>query len=210
MAGQLAVLVGALSGDVALGEDWMYRARPGDNLRSFSETYLIDPSLWRKVQELNHIADPWHIPPGTALYVPADWLKKFPVTARVVHVQGNALLLDHATRSWSPVSVGSLLAKDDEIQTDENGSVTLEFIDGSQLMLQPGGTLKLNSLGRFGDTGMTDPHLHLETGRLQTKATPRKGAATRFQAIALSPSRLWERVGVRVSNQGFSAFPPPP
>lgn len=180
----LAMLLGSLSGEAVHCEDWMYRIRPGDNLWTFSETYLNDASLWRRVQELNHIADAWNIPPGTVLCVPAQWLKKFPAAARVVHVQGNAHVLDHATRSWSAVSVGSLLAKGDEIQTDENGSVTVEFTDGSQLILQPGGTLKLNSLGRFGDTGMTDTRLHLESGRLQTKVTPRKGTATRFEIAA--------------------------
>jgi hypothetical protein len=177
----LAMLLGSLSGEAVHCEDWMYRVRPGDNLWTFSETYLNDASLWRKAQELNHIADPWNIPPGTVLYVPAQWLKKFPVAARVVHVQGNALAFDHATGSWSAVSVGSLLAKGDEIQTDEDGSVTVEFTDGSQLILQPGGTLKLNSLGQFGDTGMTDTRIHLESGRLQTKVAPRKGTATRFE-----------------------------
>lgn len=161
----LAALLGSLSGEAVHCEDWMYRVRPGDNLWTFSETYLNDASLWRRVQELNRIADPWNLPPGTVLCVPAQWLKKFPVAARVIHVQGNAHVFDHATRSWSAVSVGSLLGKDDEIQTDENGSVTVEFTDGSRLILQPGGALKLNSLGKFGAAGMADTRPFLEPGR---------------------------------------------
>lgn len=161
--------------------DWVYTVRPGDNLWSLSARYLTAIVYWRKLQAINRIADPWHIPPGTRLHIPVPWLREHPVLARIVDVHGKVDVVDDGPGNAKPATGGAYLVLGDSLRTGPDGNVVVEFTDGSRILLQGDSDLRLDQLGRYGETGMTDTRLRLERGRIETQAAPQDEAADRFE-----------------------------
>jgi hypothetical protein len=169
-------------------EDWIYAVQPGENLWDLADRHLIQPSYAQRLQALNGIADPYHIPPGTRLRIPVRWLKSTPFLARVVDIQGDASLIEQDTGKTEALRDGSLVIIGDTVTTAANASLTLEFTDGSRVLLAENGRLQLERVGLFSDTGMTDTRLKLEKGRAETRVAPREGPATKFEIS--TPSAL--------------------
>jgi hypothetical protein len=69
--------------------DWIYTARPGDNIWNLTEKHLTGIRYWKRLQEYNQLATPDRIRPGTRLRIPIRWLKVQPASARVIAVQGD-------------------------------------------------------------------------------------------------------------------------
>jgi hypothetical protein len=179
-AGVLSIL-GILSPAMALAEDWVYTVKDGDTLWSIAGQYLKDLELWRKVQTLNQVGDPLHIPPGTRLRIPAQWLRDVPFLAKVQSLNGQVEVLEDGREPPKPLAPGSWLLVGDTVTTGSEANATLEFVDGSKLLLQGGSRLSLDKIGVFSATGMTDTQLRLSRGRLETRVAPRQGPATRFE-----------------------------
>jgi LysM repeat protein len=168
------------SGEI-MAEDWIYTVQPGDNLWNLTEEYLIDMSYWSGLRQLNKIADPYHIPPGSKLRVPVKWITQFSILAKVNSIHGQAELIDAESGKITPLSSGNFVFMGDSIQTKPDSTLVLEFVDGSTLLVQPDSRLVLNNLSLFGKTGMADTQLHLNQGRVETKVEKKKGPASRFE-----------------------------
>ncbi len=164
-----------------LAQEWIYTTRPGDNLWDISQKYLSSMSYWRELQALNDIENPKQMPPGTQLRLPIAWLKVQPVAVRVLDVTGNVIVKSGKSGQTSGVTVDTLLNVNDEIRTEDNSSVVLLFADGSQLLLQSNSQLRLNVIRAYGDTGMVDSRVRLNSGRLDTRIVPSKGPGGRFE-----------------------------
>ena len=155
--------------------------QPGDNLWNLTEEYLIDMSYWSGLRQLNKIVDPYHIPPGTKLRVPVNWIHQFSFLAKVTSLHGQAELIDAESDKTTPLSPGDFVFMGDSIQTKPDSTLVLEFVDGSTLLVQPDSRLDLNHLSVFGNTGMVDTQIHLNHGRVETKVEKKKGPASRFE-----------------------------
>ncbi len=181
---RLALLLVALgAAPSASAEEWIYTARPGDNLWDLSATYLKDVSDYRRLQRHNHIKAPKRIPPGTQLRIPIAWLKHAPASVQVVHVRGHAEFVRGSDAQAHPLSPGDALAIGDRVRVDPDGNATLRFADGSTLVLQAGSELTLDTLTAYGKTGMVDTRLRLQHGRVETKVRPLRGPASRYEVI---------------------------
>lgn len=162
-------------------DDWVYEVRKDDNLWNLTVDYLIDMSYVKRVQKLNKIADPWHIPPGTKIRIPKQWIRHYPALIRVQNLQGTAQIRDEESDQSSPVKVGTVVMLGDIISTDVDSTILLGFLDGSQILLLENSRLKIEKLMLLENTGMSDIRLKLEAGRLETLVAPDKGTARRFQ-----------------------------
>jgi len=162
-------------------EDWIYTVRPGDNLWNLSEEYLIARSYWSRLRQLNKIADPLHIPPGTKLRIPVSWINKFPIIARVNSIHGHAELIAEDSGKITPLTAGAFVFMGETVQTKTDSTLVIEFVDGSTLLLQPDSRLKLNHLNVYGNTGMVDTQIHLNRGRVETQVEKKEGPASRFE-----------------------------
>lgn len=180
ITGLILLLLGAGSTE-ARPEEWIYTVRPGDNLWHLAEEYLIDQSYWQRLQTLNRVEDPFRIPPGTQLRIPTSWLKKIPILARVHRITGTAEAVEADTGKVTPLQAGSLLLMGDAVRTAKDSNITLEFVDGSRLLLQSDSYLTLDHLRIYRATGVTDTRVRLREGRLETRVAPAQGAASRFQ-----------------------------
>jgi len=170
-AGALLLLLTCAPG--ARAQEWIYSVRPGDTLWDLTETHLTSMRYWPRLQQLNAVKDPWKLPPGTRLRIPIAWLKVQPASAQVVATQGSAQAVLAATGETVAVAAGLRLSAGDTIQTGPEASVTLEFGDGSRLLVEPESRLVLDELRAYGNSGMVDTRLRLQRGRTESRVTPR-------------------------------------
>lgn len=163
-------------------QDWIYTVRPGDNLWDLTNEHLTHMKYWRRLQALNKVCDPEHMPPGRWLRIPIAWLKIQPAAVQVVDVRGEVKATGADSGNRLAVTAGMSLRAGDEIQTGADGSAALEFGDGSRLLMQGNSRLIMDTLSAFGATGMVDTRMRLQHGRVDSTVTPRQGPGTpRYQ-----------------------------
>ena len=160
--------------------DWIYRVRPHDSLRDFSRRYMRPDVPWQKLRDYNNITDPYHLPPDMLLHVPIAWLRVQPVNARVMAVIGNAHVQQPGQAHAIPVTSGMTLGCGSRLTTDANASLTLQFADGSRVLMEERSELDLDQMSAYGRTGMVDTRLRLQHGRVSNAVTPMTGAAAHF------------------------------
>lgn len=158
-------------------QDWFYTVRPGDNLWTISQDFLINMGYWRPLGRLNGLPDHNQVAPGTRLRIPVDWLKVRPVAAEALAVTGTVHVVSQDGRQRT-VQTGMRLDSGDRLSTGNQSSLTVGFADGSTLLLQENASLVLDSLSAYGDTGMVDTRLRLQRGRADHQVFPRPGGAS--------------------------------
>ena len=165
----------------AVCRDWIYTVQPGDNAWNLGEKYLKTMQHQQQFITLNNITDPLHIAPGTRLRFPLSWLKSGATMATVLYVHGDVSVVQAKTGLRSTAAPGMFLWAKDEIHTGVGGNVTLQFADGSKVLLQQESTLAIESLMKYGQTGMADTRLHLKKGKTDNKVKPKVGPGSRFE-----------------------------
>lgn len=160
---------------------WMYTVRSGDNLWSLSKKHLSSMRYWKQLVELNRVEDPYNIPPGTLLKFPMAWLKKGATVATIVELQGAATIVERHTGRTLDAAKGRILWAEDVLRTQEGSNVTLQFADGSKILIQEGSEVKLEKLMSHGSTGMAETKIHLEKGRTHNNVIPARGPGSRFE-----------------------------
>ena len=160
-------------------QEWVYRVRPGDTLWDVTGAYLKPSIPWQRLQEHNRIANPYQLPPGSTLRIPLQWLHHQPATAKVVALQGVAVARTAAGRD-APVTAGMSLGSGARVTTSPEASLSLQFADGSRLLLLGDSELLLDRLTRFGRSGMADTRLRLQRGRIGNDVRHLRGPAANF------------------------------
>lgn len=160
--------------------DWTYRVRPQDNIWNLSGLYLKPDVPWQKLQAYNNVADPYHLPPGMTLRIPIAWLRLEPAHATVVAVTGGAHVELADNAQPETVTSGMTLGIGTHLSTDSDASLTLQFADGSRLLMEPNSTLDLDQMSAYGRTGMVDTRLRLQHGRVTNAVTPMTGVGAHF------------------------------
>lgn len=161
--------------------EWLYAVRPGDNLWGLSKRYLVDTSYVKQLQALNKVQNPDLLQPGSRLRIPISWLKIQPVPVHIKAVQGDVTAVFPQKGLSAPLISGAKLHIGDEIHTGKNSSATLEFADGSHLLLQSESILLLDTMSAYRKTGMVDTRLRLKQGRADSVVIPARGPASRYQ-----------------------------
>lgn len=165
----------------ARSQEWLYTVRPGDNLWSVTAEHLTKMDYWPRLQVLNEISDPERLPPGMKLRIPIAWLKRLPATAQVLSSHGQSQALIAATNQTVALKPGQLLESGDTVMTGSEGNVTLEFGDGSRLLVQANSQLNLKSLNAYGRTKVRDTLLQLLRGRVDNDVNPQLGAGAQYE-----------------------------
>jgi hypothetical protein len=157
--------------------DWIYRVRPTDNIWNLSRRYLKPGVPWQQLQTYNQVSDPYHLPPGMRLRIPVAWLAVQPAKATVVAVVGSAHAQQGGQGPAQDVKVGMSLGMGTTLTTDADASLTLQFADGSRVLMQHDSTLALDRMSAYGRTGMADTRLRLQHGRTVNDVTHVDGVA---------------------------------
>nr|WP_246024757.1 FecR domain-containing protein [Paraburkholderia dinghuensis] len=158
----------------------IYVTRAGDSLYDFAQRYLRDPDDWAQIARLNNVRDPRHLQPGIELRVPVALLRRDSLTAKVIATSGSA---QHAYRATPalPLVIGGTLTEGDRVRTGKDGFATLEFADGSHLVIPPNTSLELRTLRKTALTGTTDRVVDLQRGEVDSEVTHATKKDDRFQ-----------------------------
>ncbi|MCF7222709.1 FecR family protein [Marilutibacter chinensis] len=165
---------------VATAADWTYRVRPGDTLWDLGARYLRADIGWQRLQMHNAISDPYRLPPGSRLDIPVEWLRVDPARARLVAVRGEVRAQPSPRTPEQDASEGMRLGIGGWLQTGPQASATLEFADGSRMLVQAGSRVEFDKLSAYGATGMVDTRLRLIQGRTSNHVKPATGPASRY------------------------------
>lgn len=163
----------------AKAQEWTYRVRPGDTLWDVAGEYLTPSVPWQRLQEHNRVADPYQLAPGSTLRIPVRWLHRQPARAKVVAVRGDAEARATAGRA-APVTAGMSLGSGAVVKTSPEATLSLQFADGSRLLLLGDSELLLERLTRLGRSGIADTRLRLRRGRIGNDVRHLRGPAANF------------------------------
>lgn len=177
----LALILAALLGTApaAAAQDFIYVAKPGDNPWNLTQRYLKSIDYWPRIQHYNGITEPNAIPTGTRIRIPHAWMRGETVLAQVVDVNGDVAC--DIGNGLEPVRSGMALGPDALIRTDANGSLTLEFADGSRSQIGGGSELRIRTTTRLKASGAQQVHLDLLRGQVENVVTPSTIGGRRFQ-----------------------------
>ncbi len=170
-----------MSSITATAAEWVYTVQAGDNLWDLSKEHMENVGNLHKLQKLNDIIDPRHIPPGTQIRFPLAWLKIKPAPVRILKLEGEVNATSSQTGAAIALKPGATLVTGDEIHTGANGNVLLEFLDNSQLLLQKNSHLIFETQNTYSSSGVLDVRIRLLRGRLETRINPEQKKGTRFE-----------------------------
>ncbi len=162
---------------------WEYTVRPGDNIWNLTKQHCTSVRYWQRIQTLNKIDLDREIPPGTRLRFPLSILKHQPASALVVQLQGDAELLRAGAGKPIVLQAGTSLRSGDRIMTGPDSNLTVQFADGSRLLVLADSEVIMDSLSAWGTTGMVDTRIRLQGGRVNTQVKPARGPGSRYQII---------------------------
>lgn len=164
--------------NAALAQDVIYVVRPGDNPWNITERYLKSIDYWPRIQDYNRIIDPLAIQPGTRLRIPVAWMRGDRGTARVLDVRGTVERWVDGT--MAPLAAGMTLAPGTHLRSGADGSLTLEFADGSRSLVGNNTELRLDEIRRLRASGAQQVHIELQQGHVESAVTPGKRSGGRF------------------------------
>ena len=196
----LILLLLLMGTPVVHAEDWSYRVRPGDTIWDLASDYLKPGIPWQRLQVHNGIANPYQVPPGSTIRFPLTWLQLQPARARVVAVRGEATLSGDGS-TGTRVTEGMELGVGSLLRTAPDATLSLEFADGTRLLLQEESELRLDRMSRYGKSGMVDTRLRLQRGRITNSVTPARGASPSFIVDTPSASSAVRGTRFRVNAE---------
>jgi len=197
---RVAVLFGGFLLQPAVAADWVYPMQPGDTVWDLSHRFLKDSRLWLAVSERNKVAADREMPPGTKIRFPVEWLRSENAPVQIIKVQGEVrghLGSPHTDRALKP---GMTLYDGDDLETGEDANATLQFADGTRLLVQERSRLQLVSARLIGGE-VSDAEVLLEEGRSESQANPDKQPGASFRVNTPVASAAVRGTDFRVGSE---------
>lgn len=159
---------------------WEYLVKPGDSLWTFADQHLSSPAYVPRLQKLNHIADPYRLPPGSRIKVPYLWVKQQPSTAQIEEFSGEVSAHD-ASGKPLPISKDLRYPKGVQFQTGNDAMLRLRFADGSTLLLNANTNALLQNEIYYPSTGSARTEIRLDKGNAGSAVIPNILMPGRYQ-----------------------------
>lgn len=161
--------------------------------------------MWRELATHNAIEPPYELAVGTRIRIPVALLVKPPAPARVRFARGEAEVVDGHGRRL-PLAGGEDLRMGERIVTGD-GSVTVEFADGSLMLLGAESEAVLDALSEFGATGMVDTRIRLVRGSTESNVQTRASGASHYRISTSSGVAAVRGTRFRVRAAASDASP---
>ena len=158
-----------------------YAVRAGDNPWNLTERYLAGVDYWPRIQRLNGIADPTRLPPGLVLRIPVAWLRGTEAQVQVIASHGDVSRTTTDAARFEPLAGAVALASGSHVRTGADSHVTLQFVDGSRVLVLPGSELAIARSMRLPFGAGTVIQLDLIRGAVENLVRPREGPGGRFE-----------------------------
>ncbi len=179
---------------------WVYVVTNGDSLWNISSKFLTSIDYYTQLQQLNNIKYPKRMKPGSVIRIPMEWIKHTPASAQISFLKGDSQFLRN--KVLSPLTSTTKLVLGDEIRTGDNGSATVVFADGSEMVLFKNTIVAFDHLSSYGKTGMVDTRIRVIQGKVETNAQKNKGPGSRLDISTPSAISSVRGTVYRVSNTG--------
>ncbi len=160
--------------------EFIYTVQPGDHPWNIAQRYLRDTSDALRLTRLNQIANDRAVAPGTALRIPADWLKLEAAVVRLLASSGEARVVAADGSSRAAV-VGEQIGVGSRLRTGAGSSAMLSFDDGSRVMLRQASELRVLRSDKRALGGGFLVTLELVRGGLENMVIPRSRQDNRFE-----------------------------
>lgn len=171
--------VGLLLGANTQAADFLYTVQPGDHPWNLAQRFLKNPLSGGRLLQLNRIADDRRVMPGTTLRIPQEWLKLQTTQVRVVAVYGDII---HKTKGIERgLQLGDLLTSPSSLRTGPTGSATLEFADGTRVLMRRDSELEIRQAQQRVLGNVSLVQLFLLHGSLENQVTPLGDSGGRFE-----------------------------
>lgn len=154
----------------------IHRAVEGDTLVKLASRYLQKRNNWQPLQKLNQIEDPTRIRPGTLIRIPVPDIRREAADLKVIASQGDVQV------EGGRLSTGTAVKEGQQINTGDNGFVTVQLADGSTLTVQSKSRVKVDSARQLVNTGgVLDSVFRVVSGRVEAGVERQRGPAARFE-----------------------------
>lgn len=179
----LVLFVTAQSGKEAQAadDDWGYVMRPGDTLIGLAERYFTNPQAWPVVQEKNRIADPYRIPAGTRIKIPASLLRIDPVVVEVLMVNGEASRMGPGNGAGKRLVAGDFLQTGEEVSVAAASNISLRFPDGTRVLVLERSRFTLELAESLGDGELQRVRIALLEGNIESNVVPKPNGAQQYE-----------------------------
>ncbi|APW38115.1 hypothetical protein RD110_13670 [Rhodoferax koreense] len=161
--------------------DFIYTVQPGDHPWNLAQRYLRHMALGAPLLALNHIPDDRRILPGTRLRIPQAWLKLETAQVRLLAAYGATSVQSGGNAAEHPAEPGAMLRAPARLRTGADGSATLQFADGSRVLMRRDSELLLRQTqaSALGQTSLIS--IELMRGSLENQVTPLGNTGGRFE-----------------------------
>ncbi len=168
----LLALILSLTTAQTWAEEWAYTVRPGDTLSGISHEYLISVDYWPKVMQLNDIEEARNLSPGTRLRIPLEWLKQHSAIVKVIAKRGDVSLI--SAGSSLALAANTSLQAGQGIRTGKNSSITIEFADGSRILVLPDSEILIEGTTKNADSGVATLSVQVLKGYIENDVAAQK------------------------------------
>ena len=186
---------------VNAAEELIYTVRPGDNLWKLASIHLKGIHYYRRLQQYNSVRQPLRMKPGTRLKIPVSWLKHAPARALVVSVMGTVELTSGPDMTIIQPKAGDKLTAGDKINTGVDGSLTISFADGSQIVIKPETELLMDALSAYGNGSMIDTRLRMQHGRMDTDVRTIREGSSHYEITTPAAVSIVRGTNFRISAE---------
>ncbi|MBY0410698.1 MAG: FecR domain-containing protein [Burkholderiaceae bacterium] len=181
--------------------NFLYTVQSGDHPWNLAERYLKNPALGEALRRFNKIPDDRRIQPGTRLRIPTEWLKLESTQVTVLAVEGNTTLSVSGIPPRSAVA-GERLQAPSGILTGSDGSATLQFADGSRVLVRKDSELQLKTSQKSLLGSANIVALSLLRGNVENQVTPMGDSGGRFEIRTPAAIAAVRGTDYRVSVDG--------
>ncbi len=200
-----AICLGLCFAHPASPQEWTYPMQPGDTVWSLSHRFLKDPGRWLAVSQRNQVVADREMPPGTKLRFPVEWLRTEQAPVQVIKVKGEVRGRLGSAAEERALKPGMTLYAGDELSTGEDANATLQFADGTRLLVQGDSRLQLVSARLIGGE-VSDAEVRLQDGQSESAANPNKQPGANFRVTTPVASAAVRGTEFRVGAEGQQAM----
>ena len=167
-----------------------YRVKAGDTLIGLSQRFMVRPDSYVEVQRINRLANPDSLAVGKLITIPTRLLRSTPISGEIVAFRGTVTLAS-GTQS-KQVAVGMAVVEGAQVETGDDGYVTLGLANGSRMSLPSKSRVRITRMRKYNLTSGTDFDFEIDRGRSEISVTPQPDPRNRFRMrtpIAVSAVR---------------------
>lgn len=156
----------------------IYEAEAGETLEELARDHFLNPDDWRLVRAENRLAST-RLVEGQRIRIDSSWLRRAPLEAEVLGFRGDVVVRRGET--VLKLSRGLKLREGDRLELGPMGFLTIGLPDGSEAAFPTNSAVVIDRLRSYSLGSALDRRFRVERGSIESRVTPMKGPASRYE-----------------------------